>query len=56
MSEQEEDDAAVRVMVRTMDAWFLLNPQLTRDAVVAWLESVEVPADPDTVLDAKEIG
>jgi len=56
MSIEEEDNAQVAVMIRTLDAWFLLNPTLTRDAVVAWLESVEAETPTDTVLDAKEIG
>jgi len=58
---EDTDEAQVHVMICTLDAWFLLAPALTHDAVVAWLESIEVcdceqitpPAD--NILEAAEI-
>lgn len=42
MSESDIEDAQSVVMIRTMDSWFLLDPQVTYDAVTAWLESINV--------------
>lgn len=60
MSQEEIEIAQMDVMLRTLDGWFLLTPQLTHDAVLAWLESVEccecVQAESaDSILDAQEI-
>lgn len=41
-----EDDTAVAVMLRTLDAWYLMSPTLTRNAITAWLESVNAPIVP----------
>lgn len=48
------DDKAVELIVRTLDAWLLLNPVLTLDAVTAWLESVEAEVI-DPILEAAYI-
>lgn len=53
MSEEEINAALVSVMIRTLDSWFIMSPELTHDAVAAWLESIEceevepVATDPD---------
>lgn len=41
MSNEDIETAQMDVMLRTLDGWFLLTPELTHDAVVAWLESVK---------------
>lgn len=59
MSQEEIEDAQVSVMIRTLDSWLLLAPELTRDAVVAWLESVQccerVGAPPENLVFIDEI-
>lgn len=58
-TEEEVDNATVAIIVRTLDSWYLMSPELVHDAVMAWLDSLscDCPADePDAVLEAKEIG
>lgn len=43
----DTEDAQLVVMIRTLDSWFLLDPEVTYTAVTAWLESVNVHAEHD---------
>lgn len=60
MNDEEIEQALIDVMMRTLDGWLLLNPEITHNAVVEWLESVEQHSEQieDLVLegDASEIG
>lgn len=45
----------VDMIIRALDAWWVANPATTRDAVTAWLESVEAVESVDVTLDAEFI-
>lgn len=51
MTEEETKSALIDVMVRTLDGWLLLHPQLTHDAVVEWLESIQIHAAKEQEID-----
>ena len=51
MSESDIEDAQLVVMIRTLDSWFLLDPEVTYSAVTAWLESINV----HVAIDANEV-
>lgn len=60
MNEPDIDNAQAAVMLRTMDAWYIANPVLVHDVIMAWLESVECIREmEDTIIlvgNADEIG
>lgn len=63
MDDEEIENAQMNVMIRSLDAWFLFNPVLTRDAVTIWLESLsegcQCEAHAETITlegDARELG
>lgn len=56
MNESDIEDAQAVVMLRILDSLFMLNPQLTHNTVVAWLESIHAHAETESdVLDDNEI-